>query len=1233
MIPRNAAMPEPGLALLKSSMNRNEVSSILHPFHTRIQQCPGLDDFEGAFTRANPTSLKVMKPYRCILRIFPFFSLASVSLFATADAQAQLVQPNGLGTVVNTIPNPGGGNTFEITGGTTVGRNLFHSFSQFSVPERSIADFRNEVNAANILARVTDGRSDIAGMIRSTSNANLFLMNPRGIVFGPGAQLDIRGSFVATTATAIQFPAAEFSTTSTVESTNPLLSVNPSALFFNQVAAAIENYSTASAGTVIARVSGSPIPVALRGLRVANGRNLLLVGGDIILDGGRLNAVQGRVDIAGVMGGSPGNNTVALGLDSNNNPFLSQVPIASGRANVSLSKQAQINAAFSNAVLGGNVAIAARDLSLANSAIFTGTTGREVGGNIQLNAQSITLNQSRLVTSTTGEGRSGDVRLEAQDRISVLNGSQISNETRRLGSATQVGNAGNTVLQSGNAIILDQSSLSNSTAGPGQGGSIEVRTGTLMLKGSPERIASINAGTTGAGDAGKILVEANSVSLEQGSLSTAAQLSQGELGASGNIEIRTGSLAISGDRAGLFTSNTGNKPAGDIILRTGNLSLTHNSQLSSETRGAGRGGNIEIEAKTVSVSDSFLLATTRGAGTAGNLEIKDADAITVVRMNPDPDVLRSLEVLSSGLFVSSVANGSTGTLSIQTRQLQVQGGARISASTTGPGQGGTLLVNASDSVELVGKATGGPFGAINSPSGLFTETFASGAAGSLTVTTPRLLIRDGAQISASTSATGNPGNILVTGADSVSLSNGSILSTVNPTAVLNLEAEQLGNITIQTRNLFLENKAQLSASTSGQGNAGNILVQATETTALNHSSISTAVNAGAIGRGGNIDIQTRMFALGDRAQVSASTEGQGNAGNVRVTATNFEATQGSQVRTSTASDWDAGNIHLQVVDSVTLAGRETGLFANTVLGSSGNGGSIFIDPKIVTVRDGARIVVNSEGSGTGGSIDLQADRLVLDNGEISAQTASNNGGDITLQLQDLLLLRRNSQISTTAGTAQAGGNGGNIRINAPFVIAVRAENSDITANAFTGTGGRVTITTQGIFGIKPRDRLTPLSDITASSEFGIAGIVTINTPDVDPSRGLTELPANLVDASNQIAQGCGPNERQAASSFVVTGRGGLPPSPTAPLSNEAIQTEWVMVRGEQATGDRREATRIEGKRTTGKSSQAAPPAAPIVEAQGWVKDGNGEVVLFATTPAVQSQAGPFSQTHCPVPAK
>jgi large exoprotein involved in heme utilization and adhesion len=512
-------------------------------------------------------------------------------------------------------------------------------------------------------------------------------------------------------------------------------------------------------------------------------------------------------------------------------------------------------------------------------------------------------------------------------------------------------------------------------------------------------------------------------------------------------------------------------------------------------------------------------------------------------------------------------------------------------------------------------------------------------------------VQDGAEISAFTSGTGTPGKIEVNSGESIALSNGLISTAVNPGAVISRgEGKESGNISLQTRRLSLMDSAQISASTSGEGDAGNIRIQATDATSLTNSGISTAVNPGAIGRGGNIDIQTGVFSLADNAQVTASTAGQGNAGSVRVTATTFESSGGGQIRTSTAGGSNAGSINLYILDSVTLTGNRSGLFASTDRGSSGNGGSIFIDPRIVTVRDGARIAVDSQGSGTGGSIDLQAGRLVLDRGEISAQTASNQGGNINLQLSDLLLLRRNSQISTTAGTAQTGGDGGNIRIMAPFIIALRTENNDITANAFTGRGGRVDITTQGLFGIEPRDRLTPLSDITASSEFGIAGVVTINTPDVDPSRGLTELPSNLVDAASQIAQGCVPDTRQSTSSFVVTGRGGLPPSPTEPLGNDAVMTAWVTVDGKQEVGNRGQGTgdrgqgiedrgqgiedrgqRTEDKgqrrqRRTGNRGQGAgagtpdprypvvnPPSSPsaIIEAQSWIVDANGQIVLVA----------------------
>jgi filamentous hemagglutinin family protein len=115
---------------------------------------------------------------------------------------------SGTGTFAQIIPDPSletevtpNGLALEITGGSIVGNNLFHSFSGFSIPNGGIADFLTDPAIANILARVTGGSpSDIQGLIRAGGNANLFLINPNGIYLGQNAQLDLGGSFVATTA-------------------------------------------------------------------------------------------------------------------------------------------------------------------------------------------------------------------------------------------------------------------------------------------------------------------------------------------------------------------------------------------------------------------------------------------------------------------------------------------------------------------------------------------------------------------------------------------------------------------------------------------------------------------------------------------------------------------------------------------------------------------------------------------------------------------------------------------------------------------------------------------------------------------------------------------------------------------------------------------------------------------------------------------------------------------------
>jgi filamentous hemagglutinin family protein len=297
------------------------------------------------------------------------------------------------------------------------------------------------------------------------------------------------------------------------------------------------------------------------------------------------------------------------------------------------------------------------------------------------------------------------------------------------------------------------------------------------------------------------------------------------------------------------------------------------------------------------------------------------------------------------------------------------------------------------------------------------------------------------------------------------------------------------------------------------------------------------------------------------------------------------------------------------LDGVTLVGVGSGLLANTDPASTGNGGSIFISSSRSIILNGASVAVDSKGTGQGGNVQIQADSLVINNkASISAETTSNRGGNITLQVQELLLIRHGSSISTTAGTARAGGDGGNIVIDADFIVAVPKENSDISANAFTGRGGNINITAHGIYGIELRPQDTPLSDITASSRFGVSGVVIINTPDVDPSRGLANLPVEPVNV--EVAQDCQAGGNQASIGFFNTGRGGLAPNPYEPISSSDI---WEDV--PSAT----QRTELEARAVPVSAAPATPPD-KIVEAQGWRINQKGEVVLVAEVPTTGTQS-------------
>jgi filamentous hemagglutinin family protein len=955
-----------------------------------------------------------------------FMSLVS----ATSTLQAQSIQIDG---TTPTTPGTCSGSC-NIGGGIQRGGNLFHSFSQFNVEEGARVIFVDP-GVTNILTRVTGNEgSNIRGTLGvSGGNANLFLINPNGIIFGQNAKLEVGGSFVGTTANAIRFGNQGFFKASASEV--PLLTVNPSALFYQSANGSIENKSSVF---LEKDLTGSDV----RGLKVPDGRSLLLVGGEVNLNGGRLNAFGGRVELGGLA------ESGVIGLDVDNSNLRLSFP--------------------------ENTALA--DVLLTNGAIVDVTANG--GGSITVNARNISIsgNQTRLfsgIRSGIAGSQAGDITLNATGALTVTDFGRILNRVR--------------------------------PGGQGNSGNINIKAGSLSLINGGQ----VQAFTSGIGDAGDV-----------------------------NIYVPNGAVTV----VGYFVDNFGKNPSRI------DSSVQKNTLTTEEEKG--NGGNVKITARELYIKDGgFVNTGTSGRGDAGNILIEVSDLVS----------LESAK--ESGIFsnVSAGAVGNGGEINIKTRSLSLTGGSQIAASVIsktannsgGRGNGGNIIVNASDSVTISGTSPETGFS-----SGLFTLT-----------------------------------------------------------------------------------------------------------------------GEGAEGIAGNITVSTKDFRISNGATINARTSNSNRAGNIIVNATNFEALNGGQIFTTTSNFGDAGNIIIKATDSIKLSGIDptfaersanpkfkadnivqnegaaSGLFASTRADSTGLGGDITIETGQLNVQDQAQVSVSSKGKGDAGNLDVNAHIVSLDNrAKLTSETQSGKGGIITLTVRDLLLMRRNSQLSTNAGKAGFGGDGGDITITAPngFIVATPLGNNDITANAFSGSGGKIKITTKGIFGFVTRtgadiERLDPngrnpnkiqTSDITAFSQQNplLDGTVQINSPDVDPSKGLAELPVNLVNASQQIAADCNAGGKISRNSFTVVGRGGVPSNPVEPLTADAVLADWITLKPD-AENNIQDRVVISKQRDTEQNLQKVNSVdypTKIVEAQGWVVDANGNIVLVAQLPTATPHNSALVSASCAV---
>ncbi|AFZ29758.1 filamentous hemagglutinin family outer membrane protein [Gloeocapsa sp. PCC 7428] len=759
----------------------------------------------------------------------------------------------------------------EIIGGTQTGENLFHSFSQFNINSDQQVTF-SDPGVTNIITRVTGGNpSNILGTLDVAGDANLFLINPNGIIFGSTAFVNVSGSFVATTADAIQFSNQGSFNVNPANSPD-LLTVNPSALLFNQITAQ------------------SPPSIELNDglIFLPDAQSLVLLGGNINIAGDfnieHLIAPSGRIELGGVLGAG------IVGLNNVNGKNLSlSFPANIARGDVSISNGVIASVAGDGS---GSIAINARNINIAQSNIIAGVSPDFEATNNQLGTINLDATEGIEITRAT---LTNEVQLEAVGNagdIQIKAGSLLLNEFSNINSTVNPrasGNAGNVLIQANDVAIANDASINTLMLGSGEGdgGDIQIDADSLLLENGSLNARAIAPGSV----AGNVSINANNVSLlgDRSLIGTAALVSASRGGA---VNIQANAVSLS-NGATLFSSTT--EEAG----RAGNINITANtvsladSAIYNDTIGLGDAGDTQINARTLNISNGGSISTsTNGAGNAGSIFINASEFVTLSGTNPNAiTIIRNIpSTTSSGLFAFTDTNatGRGGNIQVNTGNLSILDGAVISARTRGIAPGGNITVNATN----VAATNGGQ---------ILTSAFNQGMAGNITVNATNSVSISGSDRTYNDRLQQTPDRIDNDGAAS------GFLARVRGDAIADA-----GQINVTAPSISLDNQGTISTATT-QGAGGQISLRGRNVALNDNSSITaTAGTANAGGNGGNIDISSELFFATRNSAVTANAF-TGNGGNIRIATQGFFLSPDSVITASSAQGID-GVVEIIVVD-------------------------------------------------------------------------------------------------------------------------------------------------------------------------------------------------------------------------------------------------------------------------------------------------------------------------------